>query len=153
MSMNAAPLEIRKVNDEFSVSGQLVPDALPALKAAGVRTIICNRPDREAPDQPEFAALAARARALGIDMHHLPVVHDTIDARNVEDFAALLQHAQKPVHAWCRSGLRSITLYSLAQIRDGADPAAQVEQATRLGFDFRSFRDKFAAVIKRLTGA
>lgn len=151
--MNAAPVEIRKVTDQFSVSGQLVPDALPALKAAGVRTLICNRPDHEAPEQPEFAAIAARARALGIDAHYLPVVHDTIDARNVEDFAALLQDAAYPVHAWCRSGLRSVTLYSLAQIRAGADPATQVERAARLGFDFRSFRDKFAALIARYRGA
>lgn len=151
--MNAAVVEIRKVNDTFSVSGQLVPEALPALKAAGVRTLICNRPDHEAPDQPEYAAIAERARALGIDVYYLPVVHDTIDARNVEDFAALLQDAAHPVHAFCRSGLRSITLYSLAQVRAGADPEAQVEQATRLGFDFRSFRDKFAQLLARYRGA
>lgn len=140
-------MEIKKVSDQFSVSGQLMPEALPELKAAGVRTLICNRPDREAPDQPDHAALAARARELGMKLHYLPVVHDTINAQNVEDFAALLQTADYPVHAWCRSGLRSITLWSLAQIKAGADPAKQIETATRLGFDFRSFPDKFAAMI------
>ena len=143
-------MEIRKVSDRFSVSGQLEPEAVPALAASGVRTLICNRPDREAPDQPERAAIEQRARELGMQVHYLPVVHDTIDGRNVEDFAALLDGAAFPVHAWCRSGLRSITLWSLAQIRAGGDPAAQIEQATKLGFDFRSFPDKFAAVIARL---
>lgn len=143
-------MEIRKVTDEFSVSGQLSPEALPTLKAAGVRTLICNRPDGEAPDQPPHDAIDTKARELGMQVHYLPVVHDTINAQDVEDFATLLQQAETPVHAWCRSGLRSITLWSLAQVKAGADPDAQVETATRLGFDFRSFRDKFAAVIARL---
>ena len=56
------------------------------------------------------------------------------------------------MHAWCRSGLRSITLYSLARIATGADPATQAAQAAQLGFDFRSFPDKFAAVIAELQG-
>ena len=109
-------MEIRKVSGEFSVSGQMTPEAVDELKAAGVRTLVCNRPDREAPDQPDHAAIDARARALGLDVHYLPVVHDTINTRNVEDFAALLQQSEAPVHAWCRSGLRSITLYSLSLI-------------------------------------
>ncbi|HEY0960954.1 MAG TPA: TIGR01244 family sulfur transferase [Pseudomonadales bacterium] len=143
-------MEIRKVSDEFSVSGQLTPEALPALKAAGVRTLICNRPDREAPDQPDRVMLEERARALGMEVHYLPVVHDTINARNVEDFAALLRQSAAPVHAWCRSGLRSITLYSLSRVKEGADPVAQVANAAQVGFDFRSFPDKFAPVIAEL---
>ena len=145
-------MDIKKVSDQFSVSGQLEPDAIPALQAAGIRTLICNRPDFEAPGQPGHADIARRAQEAGMQVHYLPVVHDTIDARNVEDFAALLKSATFPVHAWCRSGLRSITLWSLAQIRAGGDPAAQVANATRLGFDFRSFLDKFASVIAKLRG-
>jgi sulfide:quinone oxidoreductase len=143
-------LEIRKVSDEFSVSGQLEPDAIATLQAAGVKMLICNRPDNEAPGQPAYAELARRAADAGMTVHYLPVVHDTINEQNVEDFATLLNDAATPVHAWCRSGLRSITLWSLAQIKSGADPAAQVATATRLGFDFRSFLDKFAAVIAQL---
>lgn len=143
-------MEIRKVSDDFSVSGQVTPEAVTELQAAGVRTLICNRPDREAADQPDCAAIAERARALGIDVHYLPVVHDSINRQNVDDFADLLQQSATPVHAWCRSGLRSITLYSLAQIAAGADPAEQVARATQLGFDFRSFPDKFAPVIAEL---
>lgn len=143
-------MEIKKVSPEFSVSGQLEPAAIPELQAAGIKTLICNRPDFEAPGQPAHADIEARARAAGMQVHYLPVVHDTINSQNVDDFAALLRGATFPVHAWCRSGLRSITLWSLAQIKGGADPAAQVANATRLGFDFRSFLDKFAAVIAKL---
>lgn len=145
-------MDIKKVSDQFSVSSQLEPDAIPALQAAGIKTLICNRPDNEAPGQPAHADIERRAQAAGMRVHYLPVVHDTINNQNVDDFAALLKGATFPVHAWCRSGLRSITLWSLAQIKAGGDPAAQVATATRLGFDFRSFLDKFAAVIARLRG-
>ncbi len=143
-------MDIKKVSDQFSVSSQLEPDAIPALQAAGIKTLICNRPDNEAPGQPAHADIDRRAREAGMQVHSLPVVHDTINRQNVDDFAALLKDATFPVHAWCRSGLRSITLWSLAQIKAGGDPAAQVATATRLGFDFRSFLDKFAAVIAKL---
>ena len=143
-------MDIRKLSDQFSVSGQLVPEAVAALRDAGVRTLICNRPDHEAPDQPEHAAIDRRARELGMAVHYLPVVHDTINAQNVEDFAAILKEANTPVHAWCRSGLRSITLWSLAQIKDGGDPTLQVANASKLGFDFRSFLEKFAPLIAKL---
>jgi sulfide:quinone oxidoreductase len=143
-------LDIKKVSDQFSVSSQLEPDAIPALQAAGIKTLICNRPDNEVPGQPAHADIERRAKAAGMQVHYLPVVHDTINNQNVDDFAALLKGATFPVHAWCRSGLRSITLWSLAQIKAGGDPAAQVATATRLGFDFRSFLDKFAAVIAKL---
>jgi sulfide:quinone oxidoreductase len=142
-------VEIRKVSDQFSVSGQLVPDDVTALHAAGVRTLVCNRPDFEAPDQPAHAAIDKRALELGMQVQYLPVVHDTISAADVDAFAALMESATTPVHAWCRSGLRSITLWSLAQIKAGGDPDAQVSKASALGFDFRSFRDKFAQIIAR----
>lgn len=143
-------MEIRKVSDQFSVSDQLDPAAIAALQAAGVKTLICNRPDNEAPGQPAHADIERRARDAGMNVHYLPVVHDTINNQNVEDFAALLKGATSPVHAWCRSGLRSMTLWSLVQIKNGGDPAAQLVTAMRLGFDFRSFLDKFAAVIAKL---
>ncbi len=143
-------MEIKKVSDEFSVSGQMDPGAVADLQSQGVKTLICNRPDNEAPDQPAYADIAQRARDAGIQVHYLPVVHDTINTQNVADFAALLKDAAYPVHAFCRTGLRSITLWSLAQIKAGADPAAQAATATRLGFDFRSFLDKFAGLIARL---
>ncbi len=141
-------MDIKKVTGQFSVSGQLLPDDVAALHAAGVRTLICNRPDFEAPDQPLHAEIDKRARELGMEVHFLPVVHDRISGVDVAAFATLLGDATNPVHAWCRSGLRSITLWSLAEIKAGGDPAAQVGKATMLGFDFRSFRDKFAHLMR-----
>jgi len=142
---------IKQVSSTFSVSDQLMPDDVDALAAAGVRTLVCNRPDGEAAGQPTFAAVSERAAQLGISMRYLPVVHDTINSEDVRKFTVDLQTAgANPVHAWCRSGLRSITLWSLSQLQQGGDADALVTQANTLGFDFAGFKQKFADVIAEL---
>ena len=45
---------IRKITERVSVAPQLSLSDVAALAAAGYRTIICNRPDGGAPDQPSF---------------------------------------------------------------------------------------------------
>ncbi|MGI9500254.1 MAG: beta-lactamase hydrolase domain-containing protein, partial [Geminicoccaceae bacterium] len=44
----------RKVTENLSVSPQITTSDIEAIAAAGFRSIICNRPDGEAPDQPSF---------------------------------------------------------------------------------------------------
>jgi sulfide:quinone oxidoreductase len=146
-------MESKRISDHFTISGQLSPDDLAELQAAGVKTLIGNRPDNEVPGQPPHADIEKRAKELGIAVHYLPVVHDTINSNDVNAFAAILDSAEQPVHAWCRSGLRSIALWSLAQIKAGADSKVLVDKATQLGFDFRSFQRRFAPVIAEVTGA
>jgi sulfide:quinone oxidoreductase len=143
-------MEIKRVNQQFSISGQLGLADLPALQAAGVTTVICNRPDAEVAGQPAQSALAATARQLGLQFHYLPVVHETINSVDAGAFAALLQASPGPVHAWCRSGLRSLTLWGLAQVKAGTAVTDVVEQAGRLGFDFSSFPGRFAGVMDEL---
>ena len=55
-------MEIRQVNSRFSVSGQINVDEVATLAAQGVRSLICNRPDGEAPDQPNVAEIEAISR-------------------------------------------------------------------------------------------
>ena len=45
-------MEYRQITDEYAVSGQIAADDIAAIKAAGFRSIICNRPDDEQPGQP-----------------------------------------------------------------------------------------------------
>lgn len=146
-------MDIKKVTEDFSVSGQLAPEDITALHEAGIKTLICNRPDQEAAGQPAYADLAAQARAHGMAIHLLPVVHSTINSNDVNTFASLLDTAEKPIHAWCGSGLRAITLWSLAQRKSAADNANLIMQAQGLGFDFKSFTSRFAPVIAEQTDA
>ena len=115
-------MSIRYLDKDFAITSQVAPDALPGLRDAGLATIICNRPDGEAADQPSFAAVAEQAAQCGVEAHYLPVIPGKITPRDVEAFAALIAAAPKPVLAYCRTGLRAETLW---QLSDGLRQEAQ----------------------------
>jgi uncharacterized protein (TIGR01244 family) len=116
-------------------AGALSRDNIEALAAAGVRTIVNNRPDGEDPGQLPAAEARALAAAHGIQYHHIPVTAPTLSAADVDAFAAVLASAPQPIVAHCRSGTRSSLLWALVRLRAGDDPAALVAKAARYGID------------------
>jgi len=48
-------MEPKKISAELSVIPQTAAADMPAIKAAGFRAVICNRPDGEGADQPSPA--------------------------------------------------------------------------------------------------
>jgi len=143
-------MEIKTISSGFSVSDQITVDDLNILMDKQVKSIICNRPDNEAEDQPSIQALEQEAAQHQIEIHYLPVVHDTINEKDVHEFELAFNNTAKPVHAYCRSGLRAITLWSLMQIKQGTAVADVVAVAQQAGFDFSKFTSKFAALIESL---
>ncbi|MBR7964639.1 TIGR01244 family phosphatase [Burkholderia vietnamiensis] len=96
----------------FTASRQITPAELKAIRNAGFRAVICNRPDGESADQPSFDEIAAAARELGLDARYLPVERDGIGDEQVDAFGALVDALPKPVLAYCRSGSRSGMLWN-----------------------------------------
>ena len=123
------------VADGFSVSTQVTLESLPALAEAGVRALICNRPDGEANDQPTVTEIRAAAAELGMELAYVPVVSGTYSSASVADFAAALERLPAPVHAYCRTGTRSITLWSLLQQQRGRPTAELLQIAADCGYD------------------
>src|SRR5712671_5425477 len=119
----------------LSAAGKLDRNDIEALAAAGVRTIVNNRPDDEDPGQLPAAEARRLAEAHGIAYHHIPVTAASLSREDVDAFAAVLAKAEQPIVVHCRSGTRSTLLWALARMRDGADPAALVAEAARHGID------------------
>lgn len=127
-------MDVKRINDHVSVSPQISPDDLPALKAAGFTTIVNNRPDGEAPDQASSATMQAAAEALGLAYHYIPLGREGVSSQLVEDEAAALEGSAGPVFCYCRSGTRSTTLWALSQA--GKMPAQDiVNAAAHAGYD------------------
>ena len=105
-------MEIETLSPEFSISPQILPKDLAAIKSAGFRAIICNRPDSETPDQPAFAEIERAARTNGVEARYVPVDISGVTPDDVNDFAAALTDLPRPVLAYCRSGKRSAALWS-----------------------------------------
>jgi protein tyrosine phosphatase (PTP) superfamily phosphohydrolase (DUF442 family) len=92
--------------------------------------VINNRPDREAENQPESAALAAAAARVGLDYRHVPVVSGKITDDDVAAFARALDAVKGPVLAFCRTGTRSTTLGHSLEVRaTQAVPSATTDAA------------------------
>src|SRR5690349_3041353 len=105
-----------------------------ALKQAGFRSIICNRPDGEAADQPSARELESAASARGLEFVHLPVVPGKMSDDDAVQFGQLLKNLPKPALAFCRTGTRSISLWCLANASTQPLPAL-LGAAKAAGYD------------------
>ncbi|WFP66117.1 MULTISPECIES: TIGR01244 family sulfur transferase [unclassified Mesorhizobium] len=112
-------MEYRQISDDYSVSGQIQPEDIAAIKDAGFRSVICNRPDNEQPGQPSADSIKAAAEAAGLAFRYIPVISGQITIDNVEDQAEALDELEGPVFAYCRSGARCTNLYGLIQQQRG----------------------------------
>ncbi|WP_334107413.1 TIGR01244 family sulfur transferase [Methylobacillus sp.] len=108
-------MKIEQIEAGLGVSGQIFPQDIPELAAAGYKTILCHRPDGEGTDQPTFNELQALARQAGIEMVYLPVESGKVSDEDVQAFAQAYAAAAKPALAYCRSGMRAVTLWGLSQ--------------------------------------
>jgi len=106
-------MDLKRVSAELSVCGQITPEDVATIAAEGYHTIICNRPDGEGADQPPFAAIEAAAKAQGIEARYIPVESGMVTEKAIGAFGAAMQEVPHPILAYCRSGARSSTLWSL----------------------------------------
>ncbi len=122
--------------DRLTISGQLAAADFAALAGRGVRLVINDRPDGEAPGQMAASQGAALAAQAGIAYRHIPVRLPTLSRAEIDAFAAAVEAEPGLVHAHCASGLRSATLWALSRVLRGA--ATREEAAAWIasqGFD------------------
>lgn len=128
--------DFKKVTDTVSVSPQISKADIDKAAEAGVALIINNRPDGEEGSQPKNADLAAYAGEKGIQWASIPVVGGQLAFESIEMMSLALKDADGPVLAFCRSGTRSCTLWSLAQALTDSMPTPEiVEHAAKAGYD------------------
>lgn len=129
-------MELKPLTLELSVAPQIVAADLGAIAQAGFRSVICNRPDGEGSDQPVFNELEQAARGLGLQMRYLPAESGKVTDAQGQQFGELMAELPKPVLAFCRTGMRSTTMWALSQ--SGAMPLPQIiERSARAGFDLK----------------
>ncbi len=106
-------MDLRKLNEEVAVAGQITADDVADLAKAGYRSIVCNRPDGEAADQPGVETIKAAATQAGLEFAYVPIFPQTgITQEAVAQFSDALATLPKPMLAYCRSGARSTNLFN-----------------------------------------
>ena len=129
-----ADLDLKRINGHVSVSPQISPEDVAAIKAQGFVAIINNRPDGESPDQPTSATIEQAAHDAGLAYHYIPLGREGVSAEMVEQTKQVLEGSAGPVFCYCRSGTRSTTLWALSQA--GKAPASEIiAAAANAGYD------------------
>lgn len=133
--------EFHRVTPDFAVAGQIRPEDLARAAAEGFRTIVVNRPEHEEPGQPALAELQAAATAAGLSLHAIPFSGLPPPPNAVGQMAELLETAEGPVLAYCRTGRRSIMAWAMAQaLTGGARPDEIIALAAKAGYDLEGAR-------------
>ena len=108
-------MNLRKINDQFSVTGQITPEQISDIAAAGYKSIVCARPDHEDGGQPAFADIAKAAEAAGLQTVHIPV-SGMLGEGQIIRFHEAWQNLPKPMLGYCRSGGRAGSLFATLDI-------------------------------------
>ena len=126
-------MEIRQITEDYSVAPQIGVEHLPQIKAAGFRSVVCNRPDAEDGAVPHDE-IAAAAREAGLEFRYIPVVSGQMTQQNVEDQAAVA-NLYRLIGRECRGRCSPFAVRApAAQISTGscsscaADPSAGLAQ-------------------------
>lgn len=127
----------------FFVAGQIDTADVSAAAEQGIRKIICNRPDGEAPDQTPSGELAAAAQSAGVGFDYVPLSPGGLSEQLVAAFGVAIG-GDGPVLAYCRSGMRSATLWALSRVGElSVDDV--VHAAGDAGYDLTGMRPMLEA--------
>jgi sulfide:quinone oxidoreductase len=142
--------EFKRVTPDFAVTAQLTQADIVRAAAEGYKTILNNRPDGEALDQPKEAEIKAAAAAAGLNYRAIQFQGPPPPGA-VAAMAALLEDAPTPVLAYCRSGRRSIMAWAMAQALAGdRRPDEIIALAAKAGYDLEGARGALETLAPRI---
>lgn len=124
------------VTDTFFVSPQIDADDIRVAAEDGFTLIVNNRPDGEMIGQPSNAEFEKAAADAGIAYAYLPVDSGGITPAHTGGLeTAIDDAADGKTLAFCKSGVRSLLVWSYAEARFGKPVAQIIDEARLAGFD------------------
>lgn len=133
-----------QITPDFHVAPQITVDGVADLARAGIRSVMCNRPDHEDPGQPAFAEIEAAARAAGLDVAWVPISSAGFGPQEVAAFRDALGDLPAPVLAYCRTGTRCTRLWTIVNF-DRYTPEQLDSMTAAAGYDMRPLIGQLAA--------
>lgn len=139
-------MEIRRINDQISVSPQIDPADVVEAARLGFKGIVNNRPDGEEAGQPDGEAIRAVAETLGLTYTAIPVTQAGFSHPQIDAMSAAIEGAEGPVLAYCRSGTRSCNLWALTEAKAGSSPAEIIDAGAGAGYDLNGLKPMLDAL-------
>ena len=106
---------MKKVTNHYFVSPQIESTDVKSLKEQGFESIVCNRPDGEEPNQPDFKSIEKECLKLGIKFYNYPLSPGDLNLERVLETKEIIEKDKKTL-AYCRTGTRCITLWACAEV-------------------------------------
>jgi len=138
-------MAILELTPGYSVSPQIAVEEVPAIAAAGISLVICNRPDDEVPPPLQRKALETAVRDAGMDFVYIPVVNGELTLDQVAEQASAIGAAEGPVLAYCRSGTRSSIVWAMANA-GAIDTDTIIATGAKAGYDLGGLRPTLDAL-------
>ncbi|MEX5729439.1 sulfide:quinone oxidoreductase [Rhodovulum iodosum] len=132
-------MEIKPIAPSFAASPQIRPADVARAVQAGYKTIVCNRPDGEADDQPRAVEIAEACREAGVEFRYLPVQPGRLTPELMASLDDVLRTCKGPILAYCRTGNRSASLWSLTRAKM-LSPDAILSATAKAGYDLAGLR-------------
>lgn len=130
---------LRKLTDDVYVAGQISSADIPALAETGIKSILNNRPDGEAPGQPAADDVRIAAEASGLTYGYVPMAGGQLSLDLIAEAAAAFEAMPKPILAHCAGGMRSALLWAFSNVKTvGVDSV--LATTVSAGFTFEQFR-------------
>lgn len=142
--------DFRKLTDHITASPQITVEDVDRAAREGFVMIVNNRPEGESPDQPAGEEIEAAAREAGLGYAAIPIDPATgFGEEQIDAMSRILEEAEGPVLAFCRSGTRSTLLWSLSQAKSGQDLGTIADAAYKAGYDVSPVAPMMRALAER----
>lgn len=132
-------MDLRQLTPRFYVSPQISAEDIPAIRAAGITAIICNRPDPEVPENLCADTIQTAAEAAGLRFEVHPLTHQSMVPDVIAANRAVGAATDDVVLAYCASGTRSCIAWALGAA--GSMEADEIIAAAQAGgYDLANMR-------------
>ncbi len=133
----------RSLGNNIFVRDQMMPQDVSQAAQHNVTLIAALRPDGEAAGQPSSQEMAQAAKQAGIAFHYIPVAPGSIPTEEAAKLSAALKGHKGPVILYCRSGLRAVRTWALAEAQNpqGAELETILSTAKKAGFTVDDLKD------------
>ncbi len=132
-------MDIRFLTPTYAVSPQITANDADAIAQAGFKLVICNRPDQEVTPDLFMEQIGAALAEHGVRFETLPLTQETMSLPNAARHAALMDGAEGPVLAYCRTGTRSSVIWALGQAK-AQDADAILAATSKAGYELDHLR-------------
>ena len=136
-------MNLKQLTPRHFVSDQLVPEDFAVLAAQGIKSVINNRPDAEAADQPPSNELEQAASLVGIDYVYSPIVTQFLTPEELEENQRALRAMKTPICAFCRTGARAAITWGLHS-KDTENKAPIIEIVASAGLPTEALTKQLA---------